>query len=154
MTRFIDTHCHLDLIEKPMDQVLNEAGESGVDRLITISVDSLSLSKVKRLLSKWPQIYGTAGVHPHSASEFGKEGPESIRSAVQQETRIVAVGEIGLDYHYLHSPRDVQKQVFLEQLEENPAKYLPDVTEDELEGDYVRLDLDRPMKEILAELTK
>jgi len=44
--------------------------------------------------------------------------------------------------------------VFLEQLEENPAKYLPDVTEDELEGEYVRLDLDRPMKEILAELTK
>ena len=116
MTRFIDTHCHLDLLEKPMDQVLHEAGESGVDRLITISVDGSSLRKVKRLLSKWHQIYGTAGVHPHSASEFGKEGPESIRNAVQQETRIVAVGEIGLDYHYLHSPRDVQKLVFREQL--------------------------------------
>ena len=117
MTRFIDTHCHLDLLEKPPDQVLDEACELGVDRLLTIAVDDASLSKVKRLLSISPRIYGTAGVHPHSASEFGKEGAENIRNSILQETRIVAVGEIGLDYHYLNSPRDAQIQAFRKQLE-------------------------------------
>ena len=116
MTSLIDTHCHLDLIGLPMDQVLKEAKEAGVERVITIAVDMASLTQVKQLIRDWPKVYGTAGVHPHSAAEFDTKTVEHIRQDVLAEMKMLAIGEIGLDYHYQYSSKEAQQHAFREQL--------------------------------------
>lgn len=113
----IDTHCHLDYLkENSLDVLIERALESNVQYMVTIGVSPDNQQKVRELIQYHPMIYGTQGVHPHDAAQLTQDGVDEIREHIGQN-KIVAVGEIGLDYHYEHSPRAIQRKVFETQLQ-------------------------------------
>lgn len=109
---WIDDHCHLERdLARAAEQVA-EAAEAGVERLITVGCDVAQSADYVRIAAQHPGVvWATAGVHPHDAKD-GLDGLEDLLSA----PAVVAVGECGLDFHYDHSPRDVQRTVFAEQI--------------------------------------
>ncbi|MEZ5364399.1 MAG: TatD family hydrolase [Bryobacterales bacterium] len=115
----IDSHCHLDgpRFEEDRDAVLDRAREAGVEAFLTIGTGDgpPDLECALRIAERYPDVYATVGVHPHDAgkAELATLGELTKLCA---ERKVLAVGEIGLDYHYDHSPRDVQKRVFVEQM--------------------------------------
>ena len=114
----IDSHCHLnyDYAPKSTDDLVREALEAGVSTLITIGVDLPSLPEVAAISEKYPNVYHTVGVHPHDAATVQDGDIETLRQA-GRHSRCRAIGEIGLDYHYDHSPRDVQIHRLNQQLD-------------------------------------
>lgn len=118
MPQLIDTHVHLDdpRLRRNLPAVLALAAEMGVTRMINIghSMES-SLCSVK-LAQDHGGIWAAVGIHPHSAKDVSHLDLARLKD-LASEPKVVAIGEIGLDYHYDHSPRSVQKEVFARQLE-------------------------------------
>ena len=121
----VDTHCHLgdSQFEPDRRDVLRRAQDSGVAHIITIA-DSAPASRVAIGLARTHGLSATAGVHPHVASTWGPDVSAEIGDLLH-DTAVVAVGETGLDYHYDHSPRDVQRAVFAAQLDLAARRALP-----------------------------
>lgn len=116
-TPLVETHCHLDrLKELPLEETLKAAGDLSVEQIITIAVEPENLETVIKLTEQHALVFGSQGIHPHDARQMTPACFEQIKQALKHP-KIVAVGEIGLDYHYNHSPRDTQIQVFEQQLE-------------------------------------
>jgi TatD DNase family protein len=117
-TPMIETHCHLDYLQqaKPSEMVAR-AREQGVHRIVTIAVAPDNLAVVRQIAAEHDSVYCTQGVHPHEASQYTAEVGQNIRAAAADDSNVVAIGEIGLDYHYSHSPRQQQQQAFTEQLQ-------------------------------------
>jgi TatD DNase family protein len=92
------------------------AKERGIHRMVTISVSASNHGLVLQLAERYDNIYCTQGIHPHQAKEVTPEVMQSIRSNLSHP-KVLAVGEIGLDYHYEFSPREIQKKVFEEHLQ-------------------------------------
>lgn len=114
----IETHCHLDYLKAmPVEDILSETQRVNVERLITIAVAPDNLASVRRLVGTHEMIFGTQGIHPHEAELFTDTVEAEIREQAAALDKIVAIGEIGLDYFYDHSDRDVQRQVFARQLQ-------------------------------------
>jgi TatD DNase family protein len=114
----IDSHCHLADLKFTDDLllVLKRAEEAGVRRMICIG-DSLSESQqCIHLAEKHPELWATCGVHPHVSKDWKDGDFDRLKSMIQSSSRVVAVGEIGLDYHYEFSPIDTQRAVFASQL--------------------------------------
>lgn len=107
--RLVDSHCHLDdeQFSGDREQVIERARAAGVGTLVVIGSEG-----AVRLAEQYPFIFATAGIHPHDAA---KADLERIRDLLHRP-RVLAAGEIGLDYHYDFSPRDVQRAVFAKQL--------------------------------------
>lgn len=113
---WIDSHTHLEMLETAPQQVLDSALQSGVTNMITIGCHPKDFDKIHTLGREfYPQVAATLGVHPHDAKIWSKEIEESIRAGAK-EPYVIGIGEIGLDYFYNHSPHDVQKKVFHEQM--------------------------------------
>ncbi len=109
---WVDCHAHIDNLSVAEQQaVLSEAREAGVQWIINASDDEASWLRVLELAERFPNVYANLGVHPHHAKDFGEATLEALEVALGRP-RVVAVGEIGLDFHYDNSPRDVQVQVF------------------------------------------
>ncbi|TGG93227.1 TatD family deoxyribonuclease [Natronospirillum operosum] len=116
-TPLIETHCHLDYLQQDSTEaILQQARERGVERFITIAVAPDNLDTVRTLADTHDAVYCTQGVHPHEARLYTAEVGQRIRAGAESE-RVVAIGEIGLDYHYDNSPRAQQRQAFAEQLQ-------------------------------------
>jgi TatD DNase family protein len=116
-TPIIETHCHLDYLdENELESTLERCAEVGIERIVTIAVSPDNLDKVLALTKAYPNIWGTQGIHPHEAEGYT---PEIGRIITERcgDPRIVAVGEIGLDYFYDHADRVVQREVFEAQLQ-------------------------------------
>lgn len=115
----IDSHCHLDnpQFDPDRDAVIDRALAAGVDRMVVIGTGEgpPDLEAGIRLADRHEAIYATVGVHPHDASKATAEIYRHLAERLKHP-KVVALGEIGLDYHYDHSPRDVQREVFLEQM--------------------------------------
>jgi TatD DNase family protein len=110
--RWIDDHCHLHQDPEQGDAQVAAAREAGVERLISVGCDvGQSIDYVAAARRHPGAVFATAGVHPHDAKD-GIEGLEALLG----EPEVVAVGECGLDFHYDHSPRDVQRDVFAAQI--------------------------------------
>ena len=111
----VDSHCHLDPAYLPggPDDVLTRARAAGVGLFVCIGVgrDLGAARAAVALAQDHAEVFATVGVHPHDAAGTSDEGFREIAELARQP-RVVAIGEIGLDYHYDHSPRDVQKDVF------------------------------------------
>lgn len=122
----IDSHCHLDFkeFESYRQKAIDDAIAAGVHTMINIGVDLESSQKSVELAGQHDCIYGTVGVHPHDAEIFDEKCEEEIRQLLDSK-KIVAVGEIGLDFYRDLSPRKVQTQVFVRQLEIAVEKNLP-----------------------------
>jgi TatD DNase family protein len=113
----IETHCHLDYLKAaPLEEILKKISESGISKVITIGVDPENLDRVKALAEMHPEVYYTQGIHPHDAKDASEAEFEKISDRCQLP-KMVAVGEIGLDYHYNNSPRDIQRKCFERQLQ-------------------------------------
>lgn len=113
----IETHCHLDYLEgEALGSVLEKSKDLGVEKIITIAVSPDNLEKVMTLTQSHENIFGSQGVHPHDADKFSDECLKQIQGNLPHQ-KVLAVGEIGLDYFYEHSDRDTQKRVFEQQLQ-------------------------------------
>ncbi|MFT5484635.1 MAG: TatD DNase family protein [Halieaceae bacterium] len=121
----IETHCHLDYLDDgDLKATLDRAGEVGVEKVITIAVSPDNLNKVVELVESDDRVWGTQGIHPHEAESYSPESA-SVLSENLEHPRILAVGEIGLDYFYDHADRAVQRRVFEQQLELAAVRELP-----------------------------
>jgi len=121
----IETHCHLDYLEEDqLAQTLDRSSEVGVERIITIAVSAENLATVRRITEGDPRVWGTQGIHPHEAESYTEAVENEIREHLSDK-RILAVGEIGLDYYYDHADRQVQREVFEKQLQIACDKQLP-----------------------------
>ena len=116
----IDTHCHLDgkSFAQDLGPVIDRALKAGVTTMVAIGSGDgpPDLEAGIRLAEAYPFIYATVGVHPHEASKADESTWTELRS-LASHPKVVAVGEIGLDYHYNFSPPGVQRDVFVRQLE-------------------------------------
>ena len=117
MLRLIDTHCHLAHVRlrRRAAELLERARDAGVGAVVCASGDLDEAGTAMDLAGKYPGVYFTAGVHPHEAKDAG-EGYLRQIGRLASSNRNVAIGEIGLDYHYEFSPREDQRRVFIEQL--------------------------------------
>lgn len=114
---FIETHCHLDYLKaEPLEEIRRKISEAGISKVITIGVDPLNLDKVQELSRTLSEVYFTQGIHPHDAKEATEVEFNKIISRAS-EPKMVAVGEIGLDYHYNNSLPEIQRTVFEKQLQ-------------------------------------
>jgi TatD DNase family protein len=112
ITRWIDDHCHLERDPLRADEQVAAAAEAGVTRLISVGCDVDQSSDYIDAARRHPGVvWATAGIHPHEAKD-GLDGLEGLLG----EAEVVAVGECGLDYHYDHSPRGTQREVFAAQI--------------------------------------
>ena len=116
---FFDSHCHLTdpAFAPDRKDVIARAVSAGVGGMVTICSEPQDLDAILDLTRTHPEIWGTAGIHPHEALHGSPEALQRVREAVIDEPRIRAVGECGLDFHYDHSPRDTQRAVFRAQLD-------------------------------------
>ena len=118
--KLVDSHCHLDDGQFAADRndVIERSRAAGIERLIAIGTGGgpPDLEAAIRLAEQYPFIYATVGVHPHDAA---KATPETFArlNELARHLKVLAIGEIGLDYHYDFSPRDVQRSVFAVQLD-------------------------------------
>jgi TatD DNase family protein len=106
-----DSHCHVPW-EGVGEDVLADARTAGVDRFVSVGTTVGTSRAAIEVASRHPDVWATAGVHPHDADGADLAGLETLLGA----DRVVAVGECGLDYHYDHSPRDIQREVFAAQV--------------------------------------
>ncbi|MGA3099277.1 MAG: TatD family hydrolase [Bryobacteraceae bacterium] len=118
--RLLDSHCHLDdpKFDADRDEVIARARAAGVATMLAVGTGSgpPDLEAGLRIAERYPFVYATVGVHPHDASKASEETFSRLRELAAGE-KVAAVGEIGLDYHYDFSPRPVQREVFVRQLE-------------------------------------
>ncbi len=114
----IDTHAHLDSgrYNKDRDEVIKNARDNGVSYIVNIGADLQSSRYSVHLARKFPFIFATVGIHPHDAVTLDDAVLAELEKLAGDE-KVVAIGEIGLDYHYDHSPRDIQRAAFIKQLE-------------------------------------
>jgi TatD DNase family protein len=112
---FTDSHCHLDgeRFAADLDAVLDRAAAAGVTRMLSIGTGEIDCAV--RLADKYEQVYASVGVHPHDASKLSAQTLDDLR-ALAANPKVVAFGEIGLDYHYDFSPRETQREAFIAQL--------------------------------------
>ena len=113
----IDTHCHLnfDSYDGDREAVLQRAADVGVTRIIIPSVDLVTGQEGLDLAERYPGVYAATGVHPNSTAEF-TEADLALISAQAAYPKVVAIGEIGLDYHWDESPKATQHRAFEAQL--------------------------------------
>lgn len=120
----IDTHCHLnyEFTPKTEQQIIQEAQEAGVEALITVSAEIAVIPQLEKLSQNYPFIYHSVGVHPHDAFSLGSS-TEGIAASIAllekaaTHPKCRAIGEIGLDYYYEQSPREIQKNALEQQLD-------------------------------------
>jgi TatD DNase family protein len=125
---FVDSHAHLEgeRFDADREQVLARAKEAGVETIVAIGSGTGpgSMDCAIQLADKYEYMYATIGIHPHEA-KLARESDFQELEQLAKRPKVIAVGEIGLDYYYDHSPRDVQHRVFLKQMEIAKAAKLP-----------------------------
>ena len=107
----IDTHCHINDIKYNLDikEVVLRAVESGVKKMICVGVDLKTSEKAMELANQYNEIYATVGYHPHESKDATKGYIYELEE-MTKNSKVVAVGETGLDYHYNISPQSIQKK--------------------------------------------
>ncbi len=127
----IDTHAHLEMREfdEDRDEVITRAREAGVEYIVTIGTDLESSREAVLLAEKHDCVYAAIGVHPHEVKDILHPTYELLRQLAKHR-KVVAYGEIGLDYHYEHSPRTDQKRKFRDMLREARELDLPVIIHD------------------------
>lgn len=126
MKQMIDSHAHLDeeRFDEDRDELIKSLKENAISYVINPSSDMETSRRVVELSNKYDNIFAAVGIHPHDAEGFKEEDLDELRELSNNE-KVVAIGEIGLDYYYDNSPRDIQKEVFKKQLELSHELDLP-----------------------------
>jgi len=118
---FVDSHCHIDgpEFDADRDEVIERAHAAGVTTMLNVGTGdprSGTFERAIELAEKHERIYAAIGVHPHDAKLWDDQAEQRLVDLVKQSRRVIAWGEIGLDYHYDHSPREAQREVFKQQV--------------------------------------
>lgn len=113
-----DSHCHLDFpdLYERLDDVILRAKENHIKYLLTICTTLESFNKIEIIISKYQNIYGTFGIHPHETEKFTQVNTKYIHNIVSKNKKIIGVGESGLDFYYNHSNKEIQKKSFIEHI--------------------------------------
>ena len=113
----IDTHAHLQWssFKKDLEKVIDKAKKVNVKKIVNIGFDLNGSKSAVKMAEKYDGLYATVGFHPHNALKFNKEILKDLRN-ISRNNKVVAIGEIGLDYFRDLSPRNIQKEVFKTQL--------------------------------------
>ena len=144
----IDTHAHIDMLSNPERGIL-EAREAGVKEIIIPSASEDSFENILELCDKFDDVYATLGVHPEDCEKFNNNTAKKIMDLAQHK-KVVGIGEIGLDYHYTKENKDIQKRVFITQLEIAKILNLPVVIHDrEAHFDTLEILKDSGLKKVL-----
>lgn len=122
----IDTHAHLNVSDFDIDReaVITRAGDSGVTTIVTVGTDVVSSQQALTLAEKYPRVYVAVGIHPNDAGK-AKEADIARLSEMAMHPKVVAIGEIGLDFYRNYSPREAQFQFLRRQLELASQMSLP-----------------------------
>lgn len=109
----VDSHCHLDFpgLRDDLDGVLRRARAAGVGEMLAICTRLDRFAALRELVAGHDALWCSVGVHPHEAGDAGIESPAALLAAACHP-EVVAIGETGLDYHYDHSPREIQRRGF------------------------------------------
>lgn len=142
---FVDSHAHIDGPEFDVDrdEVVARARSAGVGAILNVGTGDPRSGALERAIETaelFENVYAAVGVHPHDARLFDEEAAARILKLVRESPRILAWGEIGLDYHYDNSPREVQREVFRIQLRLAREAQLPIIIHTrEAEEDTVKI---------------
>lgn len=137
----IDTHAHLDSkrFADDLPQVIEAAKAAGVSHMLTIGCDLASSKASVELAATYPEIYAAVGIHPHDAREATTVAIEKLKALAQQD-KVVAIGEMGLDYYRDHCPHDIQQTAFRRQIALAKEMGLPIIVHDrEAHQDVLRI---------------
>jgi TatD DNase family protein len=119
MTPLVDTHCHLadSRLDAELDGVLARAAEAGIEKIVAVgAIGSIATDRrTLEIAEHYPHIFAAVGVHPHDARNCTTDRIAQLR-ALARSQKVVAIGESGLDFHYLHSPVEEQEQSLREHL--------------------------------------
>ncbi len=113
----VDTHCHLDFsrFDTDRDTILRRAAEAGVKRIIVPAIDLQNCADVLTLAERYPSVFAAVGVHPNSSAAWNQSWLNQVREFAKHP-KVVAIGEIGLDYYWDDAPKEDQHSAFLSQL--------------------------------------
>ena len=122
---FTDTHCHLyKEYYEDLDEILKNCQENKINRMINNGCDSKSNQEVLYLITKYPNMYGALGIHPENVDTYKEEDLIWLEKNIKKK-KIIAIGEIGLDYHYTKENKEEQKSLFERQLSIAENENLP-----------------------------
>ena len=113
-----DSHCHLDYsnLYNQLDDVIRRAEYNQVKYLLTICTTLESFEKIKLIIEKYKNIYGTFGIHPHESKQYTNIDSKFILKLKNKYKKIIGIGETGLDFYYNHSDKKIQKKSFVEHI--------------------------------------
>lgn len=126
MSLIVDSHCHLDFpsLEKDLDGVMERAKNAGVGTLVTICTQVKEFGKILAIAQRFQHVYCTVGLHPHDAASEPDLSTAHLIKLTSHE-KVIGIGETGLDFHYEHSPRSLQKELFCRHIEAARETRLP-----------------------------
>ena len=118
---FTDSHCHIDgeQFDADRDEVVRNANNAGVKYMLDVGTGnplSGEIAKAVEVAEKYENVFAAVGVHPHDAKLYNNDAEKHLVDLVNSSEKVIAWGEIGLDFYYDHSPRDVQTEVFKRQI--------------------------------------
>jgi TatD DNase family protein len=126
---YVDSHCHIEMgdFNQDREEVVKRALEAGIDLMVDVGDGDVahdSHAAALKVAEQYPFVFTTVGVHPHEARLLDEE-LHSRLADMAQHPKVIAIGEIGLDYHYDHSPRETQREVFRKQIRLARERKLP-----------------------------
>ena len=122
-----DSHCHLDYsnLYEQLDKVIERAKKNKVEYFLTICTTLDSFKRIKTIIKKYTHIYGTFGIHPHECKNFSKIDCKFILDIKRENSKIIGIGETGLDFYYNHSDKEIQKKSFIEHIKASSELNIP-----------------------------
>ncbi len=114
----VDSHCHLDYLNlyNQLDDVVHRASTNQVKLMLTICTTLESFKKIKLIINKYKNIYGTFGIHPHETKKHIDIDKFFITKIKKENQKVIGIGETGLDYYYNHSDKEIQRKSFEEHI--------------------------------------
>ena len=122
-----DSHCHLDYsnLYEQLDKVIERAKKNKVEYFLTICTTLDSFKRIKTIIKKYTHIYGTFGIHPHECKNFSKIDTKFILDIKRKNSKIIGIGETGLDFYYNFSDKEIQKKIFIEHIRASSELNIP-----------------------------
>ena len=122
----IDSHCHLDHepLLSDLKNIIQRSKNVGIEKLLTISTSLESFSKIKQIINEDDMIYGTIGIHPHETEKNKIDSGQIIKN-LNENKKIIGIGETGLDFYYSNSNRDAQISSFNEHIKASIKAKVP-----------------------------
>ena len=146
--KLIDSHCHINDVQfnEDLDEVVSRAIETGISQMICVGTDINSSERAIEIANKYPNIYATCGIHPHDSGKPDKKYLQILEEFSKQK-KVVAIGEMGLDYFYDFSDQNTQKTIFMDQLELANELELPAIIHNrESDNDLYKIIQDSKLK--------